>query len=274
MYVFVVGDYVCKHVGFVLRFLLKSEDQPFFSSNRQTPQSNCVPNSVQDGTGRREIGRDMFSSANNPVINDVYKEFGNEAKDTNDVGRNRMLAASKSDKKQAKNSANQRVRKLMVEKAMDIELSYKNGTFVSEFSDLQAIWREDIGKAHLVWEICFGHFDNSPGWAKVIEIEVMKEREWKYKEPKKGEEHMIGCVERVVSCAKSEQVKNVMKGSLLTHKKTIRMSRNGDDINDLNRFDKREKGVFKNEYVVDHNVSIHVQPCFRCFPHCHTNFFY
>ena len=122
---------------------------------------------------------------------------------------------------------------------------------VKSFRDITACFKEESSDDHLqkIWEVCFGTFDRQPGWAKRLSDEFMSISGWVYTLDNVPAKKRTYCVEQQISLVKVELIKSMNKSVLLTHGRTVRISRFKQEITQETKFEKRIKSVFRANYI-------------------------
>ena len=158
------------------------------------------------------------------------------------------------------------LQKCMVETTVSMEMMIDNH-LVCNFTDIKRSWaRDDSGEnAGIVYEICYGYFDDNKGWELQFEKEFMNLMNWQYKKhatidegdavalaeataatdgtsTAKGE--LKGCATKLITNMKDDLVKQIQHAGKSAHGKNITISRPATLITKVTKWNKKEWGKF------------------------------
>ena len=100
-----------------------------------------------------------------------------------------------------------------------------------------------------IWEVAFGTFDRNKGWAKDLADNFMSQQNWQYDLDNIPPNKRTYCVEQAITKTKVELVKGMNAAVKNTHKNTIGISRDKNDITEETKFKKRKKAVFQDHFI-------------------------
>lgn len=112
-------------------------------------------------------------------------------------------------------------------------------------------WREDGSDVNgeKLWHCFFGIFDRDRTWARKFEKNFMELTNVVYSTT--PSRRRVGCYEQLITHVKNNLVKGLNKAAAPPsgHGRKIGITRSQEEINEVNRFKKRPKGVFQPSYL-------------------------
>lgn len=172
--------------------------------------------------------------------------------------------------------AGKRVKTKMLARAINLNVRHGGGKPVRKFMDIKKSWLDDAseGNARKMYWVMFGDFEKENGntsWSKDMERLYMEEKGLEYKEDTVGIKGSRGCYQRIMSAAKTTQVKMFNKNCKLT----IKISRTNVKDEDGGQRFRRKSGdffVFETDTVRTIELSVgkedhctHLATCIRFF---------
>ena len=171
----------------------------------------------------------------------------------------------KDEREELKSWASHQIHQMMSDEATRLNLTFGSSNCrVRSARDLTTCFKEaeTDDDFHKMWDMMFGKFDLSPGWAKKLEETYMAMKRWEYVVDKEDSKKRTKCIEQQITQVKVDLVRNLNATGKSTHNKTVGISRTKKEITDKTKYTKRIKGVFRPEYITSHVSSILMLPLF------------
>jgi len=212
---------------------------------------------------KREIGKNQYTEKRMSVKHalTLVQSTGNDLE--TEALAMKKLQDLRVEKQAIKNKAKQYLYTAILKKASELEMIYKDTAGdsipVSNHKEISLSWKQDPSdsNAKILFEILFGQFERqSCYWRERMETEIMNELNLKYKEDDtKAHINQTGCVSKLITCAKTEIVKNINRVGKAHHGRSIGIA---NEKGTGKKSKRRKMGDFMKCFV---KTKVKTEPC-------------